>query len=146
MIRPHGDGVRLHCTMIRHESADDVLGDTYTLYLEHLGGFLPILKGKKVSKIRPEFVIYDPTLTGKKNEVLYSVRIQPELSPDGQALQWTNLPANHPVRRGGGFTNLALELSENEADYDTDSGAAASYSPRTRSRRRQRSVSALYTG
>merc|ERR1719225_1793805 len=24
----------------------------YTLYLEHLGGFLPILKGKRVSKIR----------------------------------------------------------------------------------------------
>ena len=34
----------------------------YTLYLEHLGGFLPILKGKRVSKIRPEFIIYDPQL------------------------------------------------------------------------------------
>ena len=37
----------------------------YTLYLEHLGGFLPILKGKRVSKIRPEFIIYDPQLPGK---------------------------------------------------------------------------------
>ena len=36
----------------------------YTLYLEHLGGFLPILKGKRVSKIRPEFIIYDPQLPG----------------------------------------------------------------------------------
>lgn len=25
------------------------------------GGFLPILKGKKTSKLRPEFVIFDPT-------------------------------------------------------------------------------------
>ena len=37
---------------------------SYTLYLEHLGGFLPLLKGKKISKIRPEFVIYDPQLSG----------------------------------------------------------------------------------
>ena len=117
VISPHPEGVRLHCTMIRHESADDVLGDTYTLYLEHLGGFLPILKGKKVSKIRPEFVIYDPTLNGS------------------QKLKWTNLPPNHPVRRGQGIANPALELSENEADYDTDQGATPQ-SPRTRARRR----------
>ena len=37
---------------------------SYTLYLEHLGGFLPLLKGKKISKIRPDFVIYDPQFTG----------------------------------------------------------------------------------
>ena len=37
---------------------------SYTLYLEHLGGFLPLLKGKKISKIKPEFVIYDPQLSG----------------------------------------------------------------------------------
>ena len=37
---------------------------SYTLYLEHLGGFLPLLKGKRVSKIRPEFIIYDPQLPG----------------------------------------------------------------------------------
>ena len=46
-------------------NADANFGVTYTLYLEHLGGFLPILKGKKVSKIRPEFVIYDPSLNGE---------------------------------------------------------------------------------
>ena len=46
-------------------NADVNFGVTYTLYLEHLGGFLPILKGKKVSKIRPEFVIYDPSLNGE---------------------------------------------------------------------------------
>ena len=43
----------------------------YTLYLEHLGGFLPLLKGKRMSKIRPEFIIYDPQLQGK---VLYSTQ------------------------------------------------------------------------
>ena len=50
-------------------NADANMGVTYTLYLEHLGGFLPLLKGKKVSKIRPEFVIYDPSLNGERNLV-----------------------------------------------------------------------------
>ena len=43
---------------------------SYTLYMEHLGGFLPLLKGKKVCKIRPEFVIFDPQLTGGNNSDL----------------------------------------------------------------------------
>jgi len=48
--------------MIRHE--EDLMqtggGTTYTLYIEYLGGLVPILKGKRTSKIRPEFVIFDP--------------------------------------------------------------------------------------
>jgi len=32
----------------------------YTLYLEYLGGLVPLLKGRRISKIRPEFVIFDP--------------------------------------------------------------------------------------
>ena len=44
---------------------DEASGANYTIYLEHLGGFLPILKGKKTSKLKPEFVIFDP-MKGKK--------------------------------------------------------------------------------
>ena len=44
--------------VIRH--GDEATGTNYTIYLEHLGGFLPILKGKKTSKLKPEFVIFDP--------------------------------------------------------------------------------------
>ncbi|XP_047983978.1 tubby-related protein 4 [Leguminivora glycinivorella] len=51
-----GSGTRLHCTMLRHD--DEEAG--YTLYLEHLGGLVPLLKGRRTSKIRPEFVIFDP--------------------------------------------------------------------------------------
>ncbi|XP_023327831.1 tubby-related protein 4 [Eurytemora carolleeae] len=51
-------GLRHYCTMIRH--GDEFTGPNYTIYLEHLGGFLPILKGRKTSKLRPEFVIFDP--------------------------------------------------------------------------------------
>ncbi|CAD7089983.1 unnamed protein product [Hermetia illucens] len=59
--RPPICSTRLHCTMIRHD--DDVnltAGSCYTLYLEYLGGLVPLLKGKRISKIRPEFVIFDP--------------------------------------------------------------------------------------
>ena len=54
--QPPKGNVRLHCTMIRHDED----GSCYTLYLEYLGGLVPLLKGKRTSKIRPEFVIFDP--------------------------------------------------------------------------------------
>ena len=51
----------------------------YTLYLEHLGGFLPLLKGKRMSKIRPEFIIYDPQLQGISYNS-YSKTLENEIS------------------------------------------------------------------
>lgn len=47
----------MHCTMLRH-AIEPV--PCYTLYLEYLGGLVPLLKGRRTSKIRPEFVIFDP--------------------------------------------------------------------------------------
>ncbi|XP_004533612.1 tubby-related protein 4 [Ceratitis capitata] len=59
--RPPMCSTRLHCTMIRHdEDPNQNTGICYTLYLEYLGGLVPLLKGKRISKIRPEFVIFDP--------------------------------------------------------------------------------------
>ncbi|KAJ8937377.1 hypothetical protein NQ314_011925, partial [Rhamnusium bicolor] len=59
--RPPVGSVRLHCTMIRHDEENNLSSGTcYTLYLEYLGGLVPLLKGKRTSKIRPEFVIFDP--------------------------------------------------------------------------------------
>lgn len=52
--------------MIRHDDENNVgSGVCYTLYLEYLGGLVPLLKGKKTSKIRPEFVIFDPQVSSK---------------------------------------------------------------------------------
>lgn len=52
--------------MIRHDEENNVgSGTCYTLYLEYLGGLVPLLKGKRTSKIRPEFVIFDPQAAGK---------------------------------------------------------------------------------
>lgn len=50
--------------MIRHDDENNAgSGVCYTLYLEYLGGLVPLLKGKKTSKIRPEFVIFDPQVS-----------------------------------------------------------------------------------
>lgn len=35
-------------------------GVAFTLYLEFLGGLVPLLKGKPTSRLKPEFIIYDP--------------------------------------------------------------------------------------
>uniref|UniRef100_A0A3P9H343 Tubby-related protein 4 n=2 Tax=Oryzias latipes TaxID=8090 RepID=A0A3P9H343_ORYLA len=60
---------RLHCTMKRAEDSPEAGGPCYTLYLEYLGGLVPILKGRRISKLRPEFIIMDPKTDGKAEEV-----------------------------------------------------------------------------
>lgn len=62
---PTSGNERLHCTMKRTEDNPEVGGPCFTLYLEYLGGLVPILKGRRISKLRPEFVIMDPKTDGK---------------------------------------------------------------------------------
>lgn len=66
---PSAGNERLHCTMKRTEDDPEVGGPCYTLYLEYLGGLVPILKGRRVSKLRPEFVIMDPRTDTKSGEL-----------------------------------------------------------------------------
>ncbi|NWS58261.1 TULP4 protein, partial [Chunga burmeisteri] len=66
---PTAGNERLHCTMKRTEDDPEVGGPCYTLYLEYLGGLVPILKGRRISKLRPEFVIMDPKTDGKADEI-----------------------------------------------------------------------------
>lgn len=56
---------RLFCTMIHH--GEEASGGHYTLYLEYLGGLIPLLKGKRASKLRPDFVIFDPKIKATKS-------------------------------------------------------------------------------
>lgn len=65
---PNVGNERLHCTMKRTEDNPEVGSPCYTLYLEYLGGLVPILKGRRISKLRPEFVIMDPKTDGKTGE------------------------------------------------------------------------------
>ncbi|XP_039993350.1 tubby-related protein 4 [Xiphias gladius] len=66
---PTAGNERLHCTMKRAEDSPETGGPCYTLYLEYLGGLVPILKGRRISKLRPEFVIMDPKTDSKAEEV-----------------------------------------------------------------------------
>lgn len=70
---PTAGNERLHCTMKRTEDNPEVGGPCYTLYLEYLGGLVPILKGRRISKLRPEFVIMDPKTDGKAGEVILEI-------------------------------------------------------------------------
>ncbi|XP_058145610.1 tubby-related protein 4 [Dasypus novemcinctus] len=66
---PSAGSERLHCTVRRTEDDPEVGGPCYTLYLEYLGGLVPILKGRRISKLRPEFVITDPRTDSKPDEI-----------------------------------------------------------------------------
>lgn len=70
---PNVGNERLHCTMKRTEDNPEVGSPCYTLYLEYLGGLVPILKGRRISKLRPEFVIMDPKTDGKTGEKKFCV-------------------------------------------------------------------------
>ncbi|KAI5732543.1 hypothetical protein M8J76_001504 [Diaphorina citri] len=99
---------RLHCTMLRHDDNEYYITPAvYTLYLEYFGGLVPLLKGKRISKIKPDFVIYDPQVSDK-------VIHQLELS----ALTSTS--------------SSTAKAQESREDSDVDEGCA---SPRLRRKR-----------
>uniref|UniRef100_A0A8D8VT80 Tubby-related protein 4 n=1 Tax=Cacopsylla melanoneura TaxID=428564 RepID=A0A8D8VT80_9HEMI len=100
---------RLHCTMLRHDDNEYYITPAvYTLYLEYFGGLVPLLKGKRISKIKPDFVIYDPQVSDK-------VIHQLEASASGLSTSTSSKP--HPDPRD---------------DSDADEGCA---SPRLRRKR-----------
>lgn len=114
--RPPIGSVRLHCTMIRHDDDNNVSSGTcYTLYLEYLGGLVPLLKGKRTSKIRPEFVIFDPQI-----EQLH--------------LQWSpeTKSSSSQSTSGGG-------LMTDSSESDREEGCTSS--PRMQRRRKKRNKS-----
>ncbi|XP_073818171.1 WD40 superfamily protein Tusp [Musca autumnalis] len=89
--RPPLCSTRLHCTMIRHDDESNISSGTcYTLYLEYLGGLVPLLKGKRTSKIRPEFVIFDPQV----NETSDFFQHSPGSKSSSSSSQSTSTTAN----------------------------------------------------
>ena len=68
VCNPSKSHLRLQCTMKRIDNENDsssttttnLSGTTYVLYLEYLGGLIPLLTAKRVSKICPDFIIFDP--------------------------------------------------------------------------------------
>lgn len=69
VCHPLKSHLRLQCTMKRidHEQEpagtpgnSQLAGAMYVLYLEYLGGLIPLLTAKRISKICPDFIILDP--------------------------------------------------------------------------------------
>ncbi|XP_065293855.1 tubby-related protein 4 [Dermacentor albipictus] len=133
--RPHH--VRLHCTMVRHDTEDLVSGSaTYTLFLEYLGGLVPLLKGKRASKLRPEFVIFDPEQpagqAGNGRQGSSYGRSSPGLSADSGTMS-TNLRD----------ATVAAALT---SDSDADEGCASSPGRRRRAARNAAAADAALAG
>ncbi len=80
VCNPLKSHLRLQCTMKRIDNETEnsstiptttnLSGATYVLYLEYLGGLIPLLTAKRVSKICPDFIIFDPQI--KANHLSYS--------------------------------------------------------------------------
>ena len=65
--------LRLQCTMKRLDrdrdnasipptATSNLSGAIYVLYLEYLGGLIPLLIAKRISKLCPDFIIFDPQM------------------------------------------------------------------------------------
>ena len=69
VCNPLKSHLRLQCTMKRIDNettenstriTNNLPGATYVLYIEYLGGLIPLLTAKRISKICPDFIIFDP--------------------------------------------------------------------------------------
>ncbi|CAF3471176.1 unnamed protein product [Rotaria socialis] len=81
VCNPLKSHLRLQCTMKRIDNETEnssaipttnLSGATYVLYLEYLGGLIPLLTAKRTSKICPDFIIFDPQM--KTNQSTSSSR------------------------------------------------------------------------
>ena len=88
---------RLHCTL-KCLSNVKSSHEYYTLYLEYLGGLIPLLSARKSSKLKPDFVIFDPYLTRKKkiNNKKKSKKLVDELDDESKKKQ-TLFQTFHPA-------------------------------------------------
>ncbi|CAF4521749.1 unnamed protein product [Rotaria sp. Silwood1] len=72
VCNPLKSHLRLQCTMKRIDNetenvsptrtTNNLSGAIYVLYLEYLGGLIPLLTAKRTSKICPDFIIFDPQI------------------------------------------------------------------------------------
>ncbi|KAM3960985.1 LOW QUALITY PROTEIN: WD40 superfamily protein Tusp [Aphomia sociella] len=132
--RPPGAGGRLHCTMLRH---DDEEAGAYTLYLEHLGGLVPLLKGRRTSKIRPEFVIFDPQAETEEGVSKPVVRESSNSSSSsGGAASSSSSGSAGAARSPRRPAPAPLALHTSSSDTEREEGCSGS--PRLQRRRRAR--------
>ncbi len=60
-------GERLHCTMKCMKNKNNSF-EYYILFLEYMGGLIPLLSARKVSQLKTDFVILDPLAKNAKGK------------------------------------------------------------------------------
>ncbi|CAF0862827.1 unnamed protein product [Adineta steineri] len=85
VCNPLKSHLRLQCTMKRIDNERDNLSRTtttnnlsgaiYVLYLEYLGGLIPLLTAKRTSKICPDFIIFDPKIKTNHLSLISSMKL-----------------------------------------------------------------------
>jgi len=119
--------------MIRHDEDSNLsAGTCYTLYLEYLGGLVPLLKGKRTSKIRPEFVIFDPQVEGIFLILYYMPQIKYYFFAESLFL---GEAAKSRLQTNSAETSPNGRFASESSDSDRDDGCA---SPRVQMRRKRR--------
>ncbi len=156
VFRPPPTRTRLHCTLMRHEveveaavgklengstssraTAAAATGENsvYVLYLEYMGGLVPILKGKRSSKLKTEFFIYDPEVSREA--------VIPLCKPPGLA-KATLLNSKLPSGRSSSASATLGKVDpadSNDDDVAKSSSLSFPYlTPKTRRRLRSRSA------
>ena len=53
----------MHCTLKCSNIDNKNNKDYFVLYLEYLGGLIPLLTARRSSKLKPNFSIFDPSLS-----------------------------------------------------------------------------------
>lgn len=125
--------------MIRHDEDSNISSGTcYTLYLEYLGGLVPLLKGKRTSKIRPEFVIFDPQVEGRTKIFKFLFDF------NGFLVDFSAISLNHwsSESKSSGSSSQSTSggnLASDSSDSDRDEGCTSS--PRLQRRRKRRNKS-----
>lgn len=134
VFRPPPSAIRLYCTLMRHEVEENcpparaVENSVYVLYLEYMGGLVPILKGKRSSRLKTEFFIYDP-------EISRETRVRLPNLKNGSAIEKGRLVnGNRPNSASANFWNPS------ESESSDESFIFPYLTPKTRKRLRCRSA------
>jgi hypothetical protein len=84
VCNPLKSHLRLQCTMKRvdnEKETNNLSGAIYILYLEYLGGLIPLLTAKRTSKICPNFIIFNPQIKTNDLSLTSTKQTSPKLLP-----------------------------------------------------------------
>ncbi len=142
VCNPLKSHLRLQCTMKRIDNETEnsstiptttttttnLSGATYVLYLEYLGGLIPLLTAKRVSKICPDFIIFDPQIKTNNSSLLSSSKIHSRKKHFSSLKSRSNTFHNMPSVQQTKFTtntnntNRSSLITNRNSIYVADNG------------------------